>query len=138
MYTCSSHRPGLLWVRGGLLLVAVGYFWGRWVTSVCGKGFRAPCGELLRGGLLQGYFHHRLGWVTSLQRHTNTDTDSDPNADALGNTGHFFARAPSFTKALNSESVICRPDGSNMRSYETICSQCIPNMHSYGFTMHSY
>ena len=105
--------------------MAVGYFWGRWVTSgwvtsVRGAGFRAPRGGLLRGGLLQGYFHHRLGWVTSLQRHTNMDTDGDPNADVLGNIGHFFARAAIFTKALNSESIICRPDGSNMRSYETI------------------
>ena len=98
--------------------MAVGYFWGRWVTSgwvtsVRGKGFRAPRGELLRGGLLQGYFHHRLGWVTSLQRHTNMDTDGDPNADVLRNMGHFLARATIFTKALNSKLVIFYPVGPN-------------------------
>ena len=91
--------------------MAVGYFWGRWVTSgwvksVRGEGFRAPRGGLLRDGLLQGYFHHRLGWVTSLQRHTNMDTDGDPNADVLGNIGNFFARAAIFTKASYSKLVI--------------------------------
>ena len=91
-------------LEGGLLRFGVGYFGGV-------RRFSITRGGLLRGGLLQGYFHHRLGWVTSLQRHTNMDTDGDPNADVLGNIGHFFARAAIFSKALNSKLVICRLDG---------------------------
>ena len=43
--------------RGGLLQVGVGYFSGE---------FRTSRGGLLQGGLLQGYSHHELKWVTSV------------------------------------------------------------------------
>ena len=42
--------------RGGLLQVGVGYF---------SREFRTSRGGLLRGGLLLGYSHHGLRWVTS-------------------------------------------------------------------------
>ena len=45
----------------------VGYFKLGWVTSVYSRReFRASRGGLLRGGLLLGYLHHGLRWVTSV------------------------------------------------------------------------
>ena len=42
--------------RGGLLQVGMGYF---------SREFRTSRGGLLRGGLLLGYSHHGVRWVTS-------------------------------------------------------------------------
>ena len=59
----QSTLPGRACLHG-LACSGVGYFGSGWVTSVGGEGFRDSHGGLLRGGLLQGYFHHRLRLVT--------------------------------------------------------------------------
>ena len=55
MFACRKNSGG------------VGYFRLGWVTSVYSRReFRASRGGLLRGGLLLGYLHHGLRWVTSV------------------------------------------------------------------------
>ena len=58
MFACRKNSGG------------VGYFRLGWVTSVYfRREFRASRGGLLRGGLLLGYLHHGLRWVTSVDAH---------------------------------------------------------------------
>ena len=54
----AKIQHGVCYFRsGGLLQVGVAYFSGE---------FRTSRGGLLRGGLLLGYAHHELRWVTSV------------------------------------------------------------------------
>jgi len=98
LYVCVSQHSG-----------GVGYFRLGWVTSVYfRREFRTSRGGLLRGGLLLGYLHHGLRWVTSVDAHVMIPSH-DASALKLQGVGLSSEQGTSNCTGLSTYVHMCSP-----------------------------